>query len=121
MIQPHGGKLIDRVLKGAALKDAEAKAKTLPGIRLDAEQTSDVENIATGVFSPLEGFLGEKDFRSVLDKMRLGNGLAWTIPVVLAVDKKTADDFKIGWRYRSPQSRRRARGHSPPDGKIRLR
>ena len=91
MIQPHGGKLIDRVLKGAALKDAETKAKTLPGIRLDAEQTSDIENIATGVFSPLEGFLGEKDFRSVLDKMRLGNGLAWTIPVVLAVDKKTAD------------------------------
>jgi len=96
MIQPHGGKLIDRVLKGPALIDAEKRAKALPAIRLDAEQTSDIENIATGVFSPLEGFLGEKDFRSVLDKMQLTNGLAWTIPVVLAVDKKTADGLKIG-------------------------
>ncbi|MBN1939969.1 MAG: sulfate adenylyltransferase, partial [Candidatus Aminicenantes bacterium] len=96
MIQPHGGKLIDRVLKGSALKDAEAKVKMLPSILLDAEQTSDIENIATGVFSPLEGFLGEKEFRSVLDTMRLANGLAWTIPVVLAVDSKTADGLKIG-------------------------
>jgi sulfate adenylyltransferase len=96
MIQPHGGKLIDRVLKGAAQKDAESRARTLPAISLDAEQTSDVENIATGVFSPLEGFLGEKDFRSVLDKMRLTNGLAWTIPVVLAVDKKKADSLVLG-------------------------
>jgi len=96
MIQPHGGKLIDRVLKGAALEEAKKRAGTLPSVRLDAEQTSDVENIATGVFSPLEGFLGEKDFRSVLDKMRLANGLAWTIPVVLAVDKKTADALVPG-------------------------
>ena len=96
MIQPHGGKLIDRVLKGAALEEAKKRAGTLPAVRLDAEQTSDVENIATGVFSPLEGFLGEKDFRSVLDKMRLANGLAWTIPVVLAVDKKTADALVPG-------------------------
>jgi sulfate adenylyltransferase len=91
MIQPHGGKLIDRVLKGAALDEAKKRARSLPAVRLDAETTGEVENIATGVFSPLEGFLNEKDYRSVLDKMRLANGLAWTIPVVLAVDKKTAD------------------------------
>ena len=96
MIQPHGGQLIDRVLKGAALDEAIKKAAALPSIPLDAEQTSDVENIATGVFSPLEGFLGEKDFRSVLDKMRLANGLAWTIPVILAVDRKTADGLAAG-------------------------
>ena len=96
MIQPHGGQLIDRVLKGAALDEAIKKAAALPSIPLDAEQTSDVENIATGVFSPLEGFLGEKDFRSVLDKMRLANGLAWTIPVILAVDRKTADGLAVG-------------------------
>lgn len=96
MIQPHGGKLIDRVLKGAALEEAKKRAGSLPAVRLDAEQTSDIENIATGVFSPLEGFLGEKDFRSVLDTMRLANGLAWTIPVVLAVDKKTAEALVSG-------------------------
>ncbi|MCX6566196.1 MAG: sulfate adenylyltransferase [Candidatus Aminicenantes bacterium] len=96
MIQPHGGKLIDRVLKGAALDEAKKRAGTLPAVRLDAESTSDVENIATGVFSPLEGFLSRKDFRSVLDRMRLSNNLAWTIPVVLAVDKKTADGLSIG-------------------------
>ncbi len=62
MIQPHGGQLIDRVLKGAALDEALKKAASLPSIPLDAEQTSDVENIATGVFSPWKAFWGKRIF-----------------------------------------------------------
>jgi sulfate adenylyltransferase len=96
MILPHGGTLIDRVLKGEARAAALNRARTLPPIRLDAESTSDVENIATGVFSPLEGFLGKKDFQRVLREMRLENGLAWTIPIVLAVDPATAGSLSVG-------------------------
>jgi sulfate adenylyltransferase len=96
MIQPHGGKLIDRVLQGAAKHAALEKAKALPKIKLDAESTSDVENIATGVFSPLEGFMGGEDFRTVLNQMRLSNDLAWTVPIVLDVDQSAADKLKSG-------------------------
>ena len=96
MIQPHGGKLIERVLTGAKKEEALEKAKTLPRLKLDRESVSDVENMATGVYSPLEGFLGEKDFRNVLNQMRLADDLPWTIPIVLDVDKATADGFKTG-------------------------
>ena len=96
MIQPHGGKLIERVLSGAARDAALEKAKSLPRVRLDSESVSDVENLATGVYSPLEGFLGEKDFRSVLAHMRLANDLPWTIPIVLDVDRETAGGLRTG-------------------------
>jgi sulfate adenylyltransferase len=96
MILPHGGKLIDRALTGEARAKALAKAKRLPSIALDSDATSEVENIATGVFSPLEGFLGEKDFRNVLAAMRLASDLPWTIPIVLDVDPAVAAKLKSG-------------------------
>ena len=96
MIQPHGGKLIDRVLHGETKRDALDRAKFLPAVALDADALSDVENIATGVFSPLEGYMGKDDFRHVLDHMRLSNDLAWTIPIVLDVSRETADKLTIG-------------------------
>jgi sulfate adenylyltransferase len=96
MIQPHGGKLVDRVLKGQDKARTLDKAPGLPRLVLDAELVSDIENIATGVYSPLEGFMGEKDFLAVLESSRLASDLAWTIPIVLDVDKATADRLKTG-------------------------
>jgi sulfate adenylyltransferase len=96
MIQPHGGRLIERVLSGPARDAALDRAKTMPRLRLDAESVSDVENLATGVYSPLEGFMGEKDFRNVLAHMRLADDLPWTIPIVLDVDRSVADGLKVG-------------------------
>jgi sulfate adenylyltransferase len=96
MIQPHGGKLVDRVLTGKRKEEALGRSGRLPRLVIDAELVSDVENIATGVYSPLEGFLGERDFRSVLSGMRLGNDVPWTVPIVLDVDKETAARLKTG-------------------------
>jgi len=96
MIEPHGGKLIERVLRGGKKDEALARAGSLPGLTIDSELVSDVENIATGVYSPLEGFMGPEDFRSVLNGMRLKNDLPWTIPIVLDVDKETAGRLKTG-------------------------
>ena len=96
MIQPHGGKLVDRVLRGDERKAALEKVTMLPTLRLNEELISDVENIATGVYSPLEGFLGENDFLSVLNQMRLSDDTAWTIPIVLDVTEDQAAIFKVG-------------------------
>lgn len=96
MAAPHGGRLIERVLKGDKKKDAIEKAKSLPLLRLNHDQISDLENIAFGVFSPIEGFLREKDFRSVLNQMRLSNDYPWPIPIVLDVDKKFAAGIREG-------------------------
>jgi sulfate adenylyltransferase len=87
---------VDRVLRGAALADALERAKSLPRIVLDAESVSDVENVAKGVYSPLEGFLGKADFRNVLNQSRLSNDLPWTVPIVLDASRAEAAGFKAG-------------------------
>ena len=96
MIQPHGGKLVDRVLSGKKRDEALARAARLPRLLMDSELVSDVENIATGVYSPLEGFLGAEDYRSVLAGMRLRNDIPWTVPIVLDTDRETAAGLKTG-------------------------
>jgi len=57
-------------------------------------KVKDVENISDGIFSPLEGFLGQEDFERVISKGRLANELAWTMPTVLDVDNETAKKMK---------------------------
>jgi sulfate adenylyltransferase len=96
MIPPHGGKLIDRVLKGACREEALEKAKTLPVLRIGDESVSDVENIATGVFSPLEGFMGKSSVRGVIHEMRLPDDLPWTIPIVLDAGRSEAAGLREG-------------------------
>jgi sulfate adenylyltransferase/3'-phosphoadenosine 5'-phosphosulfate synthase len=95
-IAPHGGRLINRLASGARRDELLATANTLPFIQLDERTQSDVEMIAVGAFSPLRGFMGEQDYRSVVNDMRLANGLPWSIPVALQVSREQADQLKEG-------------------------
>jgi len=89
-IKPHGGKLVNRITR--------VDPSGLYSISISEDLANDVENIADGIFSPLEGFLGKKDFENVISKGRLSNGLAWTIPIVLDVDESTATKMKKAGR-----------------------
>ncbi len=84
-IAPHGGRLIDRTVQGAAADELRERAAGLPRVQLNARQLSDLELIANGAFSPLEGFMGQADYDRVVSEMHLANGLPWSIPVTLAV------------------------------------
>ena len=95
-IRPHGGKLVDRQLGGEAQQEARGRAAELPRIVVSPERAIELENIACGVFSPLEGFLGEADLRSVLQDMRLAEGTPWTIPIVLDVGEAEAEAAEPG-------------------------
>src|ERR1700675_198534 len=70
------------------------KARSMPQVRLNSRQLSDVELIAIGAFSPLTGFMGQKDYENVVDNQRLANDLPWTIPVTLAVSDEDAERVK---------------------------
>jgi len=85
-IAPHGGRLVSRI--------SNQNPSGLESITITADLTNDVENIADGIFSPLEGFLCQSDFESVVSHGRLSNDLAWTMPVVLDVDRETSDRVK---------------------------
>src|SRR5688572_16631800 len=84
-IQPHGGKLINRELKGRARDELLVKTPFMERIHLDARAVSDLEMIAVGAFSPLQGFMTRADYESVRDHKELAEGLPWTIPVTLPV------------------------------------
>jgi len=82
-ITPHGGKLVNRVLEGAAAHAAAAQAGSYRHLTLSPREQCDLEMIAIGAFSPLTGFIGKADFASVCKDMRLADGTVWPIPVTL--------------------------------------
>lgn len=93
-IAPHGGRLVNRIPEGKAREGWLSQASALPRVALNSRQLADVELIAVGAFSPLEGFLGSRDYASVLEQERLSNGIVWTVPVTLAVSEETARSLK---------------------------
>ena len=86
--RPHGGKLINRFVT------TKRNIADMFSIEVSTDIRNDIENIADGIFSPLEGFIGEEDFQSILKSGHLKNELAWTIPIVLDVDELTATKLK---------------------------
>ncbi len=90
---PHGGRLVNRVLTGAACEEARKQADVLPVLRLEGDGVREVENLATGVYSPLEGFLTQRDLVSVLHHNRLASGVPWTIPILLQATQEQADQL----------------------------
>ncbi len=95
-VPPHGGRLIDRVLRGDALRDARERAPSLKRIVFNARMMSDLELLGVGAYSPLEGFMGRADYRAVLRDMRLANGLPWPLPITLAVRRAAAEGLTEG-------------------------
>ena len=82
--QPHGGKLVDKVVTGQEREREIERAKQMPMIMVDMEAIITIEMIATGVLSPNEGFMTEVDYNSVLTKGRLDNGVVWPVPLSFA-------------------------------------
>ncbi|MBF0510807.1 MAG: sulfate adenylyltransferase [Candidatus Omnitrophica bacterium] len=82
LIEPHGGRLIERLWDPKAL----GQISSLPKLLVNEDILMDLDQISVGAFSPLEGFLVQDDYKSVLERMRLANGVPWPIPVILPVD-----------------------------------
>lgn len=96
MIPPHGGALVDRQVPFDKKEEAVHEAAKLKQIEVNPDLARDVENIAFGAFSPLEGFLCEDDYQSVLQTKRLSSDLVWTIPIVLDESKSKLEGVKEG-------------------------
>ncbi|KAJ1919406.1 Sulfate adenylyltransferase [Mycoemilia scoparia] len=93
---PHGGVLKDLHQRDASIQEElKAKAETLPHITLTERQLCDLELILNGAFSPLEGFLGKKDYESVVETLRLADGTLWTIPIYLDVSSQKIAEVGI--------------------------
>jgi sulfate adenylyltransferase/3'-phosphoadenosine 5'-phosphosulfate synthase len=93
---PHGGELVNRELTGAQRDAAIARAKGLASLSLDERESSDLEMIGYGALSPLTGFMRKADYDTVVDSMRLSDGLVWAMPVTKAVSAEQAKQLKVG-------------------------
>src|SRR5262245_40668915 len=87
LITPYGGRLVDLLEPPAGHADLKARATRLPSIQLSERALCDLELLATGAFSPLDRFMGSKDFARVVSEMRLASGQVFPIPVTLPVSK----------------------------------
>jgi len=68
----------------------------MPRIDLRPREVSDLEMIANGAFSPLEGFMCEDDYTAVRGNKHLASGLPWTIPITLSTTDEIAGGLSEG-------------------------
>ncbi len=88
---PHGGKLIQ--IRRAGVEDDATKelAENELKLQVSSQERSALRNLADGILSPLEGFMGCDDYSHVISEMRLSNGVPWTIPLLL----HAPEDFRV--------------------------
>lgn len=93
LIEPHGRKLVNRVL--SHLPD-EKELKGFKKLIVDEKVLLNAEQIAIGAFSPLEGFMTRDELDGVVEKCRLPKGIIWPLPIILQVSRDEAMRLKKG-------------------------
>lgn len=98
LIPPYGGTLKNLLVDSARRATLKTQSRDWPSWTLTARQNCDLELLMNGGFSPLEGFMGRRDYDRVCSEMRLSNGMLWPIPVVLDVSESFASQLRLGSR-----------------------
>ena len=95
LIEAHGGSLVSRI---RADLDIQELSK-LPTLEVDERVVLDCEQIATGVYSPLEGFMTKEQMEGVLNNNLLPDGSIWTLPIILQAWGNSIKNFHILIHY----------------------
>ena len=96
LIAPHGGELILNMASEHEQAELREIVHSLPKVHVGSRQLADLEMLAIGAYSPLNGFMTREDYVSVVDGMHLSNGLPWSIPITLSTSQEQATALKEG-------------------------
>ena len=97
LVPPHGSlKLKPLLLPSNKIKSVREYSKSLNKIPMSSMETSDLLLLSMGAYTPLDGFMGRKNWYSVCKNMRLSNNIFWPIPITLSISKKQADMLSVG-------------------------
>jgi sulfate adenylyltransferase len=115
LIPSHGGHYAERLVLPVERETLLHRARSMSSVTLNEGEMADLEQLAVGAYAPLEGFLRESDYDSVLDRMRLSDGTVWPLPVNLSLSESEADLWKEGQdlALRSPSGQVEAVLHEP--------
>ncbi len=94
LITPYGGRLVNLLVSGKERDELVRLAAGLPSVQLSHRSLCDLELLAIGAFSPLQGFMGQADYASVVKDMRLADGTLFPIPITLPVTMES--NVKVG-------------------------
>jgi sulfate adenylyltransferase len=86
LIAPYGGELVNLLVNDEEKQALKDYATHLPSIQLSMRSMCDLELLAVGAFSPLDRFMGKRDYRCVLNESRLANGALFPIPITLPIE-----------------------------------
>ena len=98
LVNPHGSErgLKPLLLSGRKLQEETAKAKSLKEVRMSSRETGDLIMLGIGGFTPLEGFMGQEDWKGSVGNCKMADGTFWPIPITLSASKEKADSISIG-------------------------
>jgi sulfate adenylyltransferase len=98
LVNPLGKekKLKPLLLSPAQVAEEKKRAKELTVVTLTSRETADLIMMGIGGFTPLDGFMGQADWKGSVGDMKLTDGTFWPIPVTMSVNKGKADSIKIG-------------------------
>ncbi len=96
LIAPHGGELIQLQVPAELAAELKGHSREWPSWDLTARQLCDLELLMSGGFSPLRGFMNQKDYEGVCHNMRLANGTLWPMPITLDVTEEFAKKLTPG-------------------------
>jgi sulfate adenylyltransferase len=86
LITPYGGRLVNLLVDDEGKQELKEYVAHLHSIRLSMRTLCDLELLAVGAFSPLDRFMGKRDYKCVLNESRLANGYTFPIPITLPVE-----------------------------------
>jgi sulfate adenylyltransferase len=94
LITPYGSRLVNLLVTGKEREELIRQAASLESVQLSHRSLCDLELLAVGAFSPLQGFMGQADYTSVIEQMRLADGTLFPIPVTLPIAAQ--DSVRVG-------------------------
>ena len=95
MIEPYGQKLVNKLIPEIELNE-KIRSHYFNQIIVNSYDIINLINIASGCYSPLTGFMTEKEYLSVLHYEKLPNGQSWTLPILLLLKEKNSARLKLG-------------------------
>ena len=97
LVPPHGADALKPLLLPETERAEEARrAAHLKRVPMSSREVSDLFMLGMGAYTPLDGFMGEEDWRGCCETMQLANGTFWPIPITLSCAQDLGDSIGIG-------------------------